>query len=59
MRSLRIFVIFLALMGLLLLGAFYSYRAVVRKQVGKPRAAGTAIRTGKSINRLVAGRRWG
>jgi uncharacterized protein YneF (UPF0154 family) len=59
MRSLRIFVVFLALMGLLLLGAFYSYRAVARKQVGKPRAAGTAIRTGKSINRLVAGRRWG
>lgn len=33
MRSLRIFIAFLALMGLLLFGAFYSYRAVARKQV--------------------------
>jgi len=33
MRSLRMFVIFLALMGLLLFGAFYSYRAVARKQL--------------------------
>jgi hypothetical protein len=42
MRSLLIFVIFLALMGLLLLGAFYSYRAVARKQASKPVAAGRA-----------------
>ena len=42
MRSLLIFVIFLALMGLLLLGAFYSYRAAARKQASKPVAAGRA-----------------
>jgi len=33
MSSLRIFAVFLGLMGLLLFGAFYSYRAVARKQV--------------------------
>ena len=42
LRSLHTFVIFLALMGLLLLAAFYSYRAVARKQASKPVAAGRA-----------------
>lgn len=43
MRSLRVFVVFLALMGLLLLGAFYSYRAVARKQARNPESRLGAI----------------